>query len=315
MKKQTFIAAASFEDRSLHWVQRFLNEGGTREQVFLADVFEHAEEYTANLGRIAELGISNQVRINRFSSMDVWSWVVDVVQRASDTGGTLTIDITCMPRELLGMLLFSISVKKSSFDTIWAVYVSAPEGGYATQNLQLPKDKRWLSKGVATIRSIVGYPGVFYSERPCHLIVLAGHEEERVAQLVEYVEPKRLTISGEREDTSTVPGGRDISDRVAQTLKSRIQVPLIQDIGFSSSSIDEVFVSLTEQGLGETGENVALSAMNTKLSFVGSALFALSNRAVRMMYAVPREYNPLYCQGVGTPSRFDITELVSQAKT
>ena len=67
--------------------------------------------------------------------------------------------------------------------------------------------------------------------------------------------------------------------------------------------------------LGESDENVALAAMNTKLSFVGAVLFALSNRTVRMIYAVPREYNPLYCEDVGKSMRIDITALVRGANT
>ena len=315
MSTQTFIAAASFEDRSVHWVKEFLNKGGTPDQVFLADVVERHDAYTQNLAHFSRLGIEKGEQLDRFSSATLWSWVVSVVNRTSDTRGDLTIDITCMPRELLGMLLFSISVKRDAFNSISIVYVSAPEGGYATQNFKLPEKDRWLSKGVASIRSIVGYPGVFHSERPCRLVVLAGHEKDRIAHLVEHVEPKWLTISGEREHSSTVPGGREISEKVAKTLKSRIQLPVMDGIEFSSSSIDEVYRTLMDADLGGSEENVALSAMNTKLSFVGAALFALSNRAVRMMYAVPREYNPLYCQGVGQASRVDITDLVSMANT
>ena len=313
MNENALIAAASFETRSTYWVRDFLNSGGEPETVFLADVIEHGDEYAENLHLMRELGVKNVGQIDRFSSESLWRWVVGVVERASVLKGNLTIDVTCMPRELLGMLLFAVSVKRQCFSTISIAYVSAPAGGYATQNEQLPESARWLSKGVACIRSIVGYPGVFRSERPCHLVVFAGHELERILQLVEYVEPRRLTISGELEHSSTVPGAREISWNVAQELKRRIQVPEINDIEFSSSSIDEVYSSLIDSRLGESSENVALAVLNTKLSFVGAALFALSNRTIRMMYTVPREYNPLYCEGVGDASRFDITSLVGEA--
>ena len=315
MNENALIAAASFEKRSTYWVRDFLNSGGEPETVFLADVFEHGDEYAENLALMRKLGIENVDQIDRFSSESLWRWVVRVIGRASVLKGHLTIDITCMPRELLAMLLFAVSVKRQCFSTISVTYVAAPAGGYATQNERLPESARWLSKGVACVRSIVGYPGVFRSERPCHLVVFAGHEQERILQLVEYVEPSRLTISEELEHSSTVRGAREISRNVAQELKRKIPVPEIGDIEFSSSSIDEVYSSLMDSRLGESGENVALAAMNTKLSFVGAALFALSNRAIRMMYAVPREYNPSYCEGVGEASRFDITSLVSEANT
>ena len=315
MNENALIATASFEKRSMYWVRDFLSSGGKPETVFLADVFERGNEYAENLALMRNLGVTNVDQIDRFSSESLWRWVVRVVKRASVLRGDLTIDITCMPRELLGMLLFAVSVRWQCFSTISVAYVSAPAGGYATQNERLPESARWLSKGVASVRSIVGYPGVFRSERPCHLVVFAGHEKERILQLVEYVEPRRLTISEELKHSSTVPGAREISRDVAQELKRKIQVPEIGDVEFSSSSINEVYSSLVDSRLGDSGENVALAAMNTKLSFVGAALFALSNRAIRMMYAVPREYNPLYCEGIGDASRFDITSLVGEADT
>lgn len=315
MKKNALIATASFEKRSTYWVRKFMDSGGEPDTVFLADVIEHGDEYAENLALMRELGVKNVDQIDRFSSESLWLWVVRVIERASILNGKLTIDITCMPRELLGMLLFAVSVRRQCFSSISVAYVSAPAGGYATQNERLQKSARWLSKGVACVRSIVGYPGVFRSERPCHLVVFAGHEKERILQLVEYVEPRRLSISEELEHSSTVPGAREISQEVAQELKRKIQVPEMGDIEFSSSSIDEVYSSLVDSRLGDSGENVALAAMNTKLSFVGAALFALSNRAIKMMYAVPREYNPLYCEGIGDASRFDITSLIGKANT
>ena len=315
VRSGSLIAAASFEMRSTYWVREFIETRGDQTTVFLADVIEHGAEYAENVAAMEDLGVENVDRVDRFSSENLWRWVVGVTDRVSELGGSLTIDVTCMPRELLGMLLFSVSVKRQCFGSISIAYVSAPAGGYATQNSRLPQESRWLSRGVASVRSIIGYPGVFHSEQPCHLVVFAGHELERVLQLVEYVEPRRLTISGELEESSTVPGAREISLSVAEELKRRIPMPDIGDIGFSSSSIEDVYGSLQDAGLSESNENVALAAMNTKLSFVGAALFGLSNRAVRMMYAVPREYNPLYCDGVGEASLIDITSLVNRAQT
>ena len=315
MSANTLIATVSFEERCTHWVREFVDSGGNLANVFVADVYEHGEKYAKNMREMRKLGVENMDHVDRLSSESLWRWVVKTSERASAISGDLTIDATCMPRELLGMLLFSVSVRRRSFRRILITYVSAPEGGYATQNKKLSHGERWLSKGVASVRSIVGYPGVFHSEQRCHLVVFAGHELERTLRLAEYIEPYRLTISGELEQSSTVPGAREISQSVADKLKRKMQVPEIGDIGFSSSSIDEVYKNLMKADLGASGENVALVAMNTKLSFVGAALFALSNRAVRMMYAVPREYNELYCEGIGKASQFDITEMMNKAST
>ena len=312
--EKVLIAAASFEDRSTVWVRKFLDSGGRPEHVFVADIFESDTMYEENLDQLVRLGICNVTQVDRFSSRSLWEWTWSVIEKCS-SGCDLVIDVTCMPRELLGMLLFAVSVKRLAIGSVSVAYVAAPEGGYATQNKNLPKSERWLSKGVTTVRSIIGFPGIFRSERPSHLVILAGHEEDRVSTIIEYVEPSRLTISGEQEESSTVVGAGELSRKVATKLRDRIQVPKIGDIEFSSSSIEKVFESLINAELEKPGENIALVAMNTKLSFVGAALFALCQRTVRMIYAVPQEYNPLYCQGAGKSLQFDITELVRRAKT
>ena len=162
---------------------------------------------------------------------------------------------------------------------------------------------------------MLAFRGSFRSERPTHLVVLGGHEFERMIEIIEFLEPSRLTISGGHEDASAgVQAGR-LSREVVRGVRERIQVPLIHDFEFSSFSVRGVFESLVNSGLESRDENVALVAMNTKLSFVGASLFSLVERSVRMMYAVPREYNPEYCRGVGESSVLDVTEFIRRAKT
>ena len=313
--EQVLVAACSFEERSVVLPQEFLETGGTPENVFLANIVEPDHRYRANLERLRSLGIDNVDAVDRFSSKNLWGWACSVIERACSRTSELLVDITCFPRELLGMLLFVASVRRKELSSVEVVYIGAPEGGYASQNLSLPEGDRWLSKGVSAVRSIVGYPGMFRGDRSCHLVVLAGHEMERILEIVEYVEPRRLTISAERVGSSTVEGAGDLSSRVAEELKHRIQVPVIGGIEFSSSSIEEVFKALMAAQLGVGVENVALVAMNTKVSFVGAAMFGLVDRRVRMVYAVPNVYNPGYCEGVGRKYQFDITELIQSAKT
>ena len=308
--RAAMIAATSFEKRSLVSVRRFLSSGGRTEAVFLANVVEPGPSYDQQLSEFKNLGIGSVKEVNRFSSRSLWSWCLSVVAQAAQTKPSLVIDITCMPRELLGMLLFAVRMQQESFPRVSVAYVAAPPKGYATQNPNLAEKDKWLSRGVTTVRTIVGYPGAFHGEMPTHLIVLAGHEFERLFAIAEYVEPSRLTIGAEQEGSSTVSGAGVLSQKVAQKLKDRIQVPDIGDISFSASSIKDVVASLGRLNFNVSEENVALVAMNTKLAFVGAALFSLANRGVRMVYAVPREYNPLYCVGVGDEYCFDITTML-----
>ena len=309
------IAAASFEERSAVWTTKFLDAGGKSESVFLANVVESDPRYGQQLSEFVKLGLENIVEVDRFSSRSIWSWSQEVVDEASQIANVLVIDVTCMPRELLGMLLFAVSVRRCHFTKVYVTYVGAPKEGYATQNSALEKSDQWLARGVTGIRSIVGYPGAFRAERPSHLVALAGHEIERLSAIAEYVEPSRLTISGEEFHSSTSSGAAELSTRVAEDLKDRIQIPHMGDITFSASSVIGVYDSLGKLGLDASVENVTLVALNTKLAFVGTALFSLVNRGFRMVYAVPREYNPLYCIGAGREYCVDITAVLNQAST
>ena len=311
----TLVAATSFEERSLVTTRKFLKAMGEPGDVYLANVIEDNDQHQENLVAFRELGIKRkQIRsLDRFDSRALWSWTWETVQAVPR--GDIVVDITCFPRELLGMILFAISLMRKKFGKVMIEYVAAPEDGYATQNPRLEESEKWLSQGVRDIRSIIGFPGKFSGEKAGHLIALAGHEKDRMMEIVEYVEPRKLSIGSGEVGSSTTAGADKFSRHVVHTLRSRVPVPEIETLEFRSDSVPDVYNSLLQVRLDFGSENVSLTAMNTKLSFVGAALFALHERRVRVVYAVPEKYNPFYCKGVGETFRFDITELIGRANT
>ncbi|SRR6266702_2030995 len=310
--KNLFIGAVSFEKRSLVAPKKFLSEGGTPDRMCIVRLAEDSPQLQENLAEFEEMGLANIAKHDRLSSRSLWDWAWGALQNAE---GDVVIDATCLPREPLGMLLFALSVKRDQLGQIKVLYVSVPPNGYATLNESLPPEDRWLSKGVVTIRSILGFPGNFGSEKKRHVVAMTGHELERLLDTIIFHEPNRLSISNEQESTSTVEGAERYSKEVADKLRHEIPLPEIETVRFSANSIDETFDSLKAMGIDSENENVALVAMNTKLSFIGAALFALQDRNIRMVYAVPEKYNPLYCTGVGELKEYDITEYIKSSKT
>ena len=309
----TLVAAASFEERSLLTTKKFLTDMGEPSDVRLANVIEYNVQHQENVARFRELKIEAIEDLDRFDSKALWRWAWKTIGAAPR--GDIAVDITCFPRELLGMILFAISLMRNKFGNVTVNYIAAPEGGYATQNLELEESARWLSKGVRDIRSIIGYPGEFSGEKEGHLIALTGHEKERMMEIVEYVEPRTLSIGSGEIGSFTTAGADEYSRRVVQALRSRVPVPEMERIAFRSDSVEDVYERLGEMGLDFGKKNVSLAGMNTKLSFVGAALFALHERRVRIVYAVPEKYNSRYCQGVGKAYQHDITDLLRQANT
>lgn len=310
---RSLVAAASFEERSLVITREFLNEGGTTGDVYLANVIEHNIQDVNNVGAFVELGINAMEALDRLSSKDLWRWAWRTIDAVPD--GEIVVDITCFPRELLGMILFAISLRRRKFKNVAVRYVGAPSRGYATQNPSLDKADQWLSRGIHEIRSVLGYPGEFSGERENHLVALAGHEEARMMEIVKYVEPRKLSIGGGQPGSATAEGAGEYSRSVVEKLRSKVPVPNVRDVEFRSDSIHDVLERLCELDIDYKKENVWLTAMNTKIAFVGAALFALRERKVRMMYAVPDRYNRAYCEGVGTAFRMEITDLIGGART
>ena len=313
-RQKMFLAAASFEDRSLVAATEFIDNGNPPEKIYLANVVESYSKHEDNLSKFGEMGVSNTSEINRFSSRSLWEWTWSIIGSVQDETEVI-VDATCLPRELLGMILFALSVKRNHIvkASIW--YTSAPEGGYATQNLNLEESKRWLTKGVSSIRTIVGYPGIFFNEKQSRLIAFVGHEFDRPLEMIVAFEPNSVLIGTDLEATEAVIGASEYSENVARELKDKIKVPHVESFHFDSNSISSTFDFLVREQEKWEGENVTITAMNTKLSFIGVALFSLRQREVRLAYAVPKEYNSMYCEGIGNSLKFDITSQIESAQT
>ncbi len=308
----TFYTMPSFEPRSMVAVSAFLEAGGSREAIHLARLSELRSNFFDLKDEIRTLGLPEITLLDRFSTRSLWNWVWSVTCAAE---GNVVIDATCFTRELLGMIIFALSVRRNNLNTVEVQYVSTGPNGYASQNISLSEEERWLSRGVAEIRSILGYPGNFKSEQRRRVVAFAGHERDRLLEILEYIEPTVLSMSSEKEHSSTVDGARAVSKSVADELRDRIPLPVISEVAFSANSIQETQSSL-ETLIAEAGaENISVLAMNTKLSFIGASLCALEHRNVRLIYAVPEAYNPLYSSDSGDLKKFDITYQIKAAKT
>ena len=306
----SLFAAPSFEPRSLAGPRAFVDAGGAPEDAFLARLGEWSLELNNNAAELQTSGFSNLEAVDRFSAKSLWAWTWRCVSAARDD---VVVDATCIPRELLAMLLFALSVRRQHLNRVRILY-TAPEQ-YVTQREELPEPERWLSRGIRTLRTIVGYPGDFASERNRHVVALAGHEDNRLFEIISYLEPTRLSIGNEQKNSSTVANAEQVSQKVKARLRESVGHPEYGEVVFYADSVVQTFDSLRQMLVGETTDNVALIAMNTKLSFIGAALCALHLRHVRLVYAVPLEYNPRYSAGVGEVTQFDITDLLKGAAT
>lgn len=306
----SLFATPSFEPRSLAGPEAFLAAGGSAGAAFLATLGGKSIELQGNLQAMGDLGFRAFTAVDRFDARSIWRWVW---QSAAAAGDDIIVDATCIPREMLAMVLFALSVRRNQIRRVRVLY-TAPER-YVTLRNDLGPEERWLSRGIRTLRSVVGYPGDFAAERNRHVVALAGHEDDRLSEIISFLEPTRLSVSNEQKESSTVADADRISAVVKTGLRETIGLPEYGEVEFYADSIEQTFHSLRALLKDQRHENVALVAMNTKLSFIGAAVCCLHLRHVRLVYAVPIEYNPHYSEGVREVMEFDVTEMLNTAAT
>jgi hypothetical protein len=98
------------------------------------------------------------------------------------------IDVTSISHELLCILIALLNQHNKLNKTV-LFYTGAKQ-----YSINTPANAMWLSKGVASIRSILGYPGTMLTSKPLHLVLMAGFEVERAFEVIRSYEPNLLSL-------------------------------------------------------------------------------------------------------------------------
>lgn len=197
------------------------------------------------------------------------------------------IDITTFTHESLLMLVNLLSVQLKPVDTVHFVYASAAEYSPGLEG----KDK-WLSKGVADVRSVLGYPGETLPSQETHLIIMVGYENERAARLIEFIEPNTISLGFGDSEVATGLKHREAEEHFRDLLKSTVGLHG-EEASFKFSCDDPITTKNTIDGqvARARGYNVIVAPMNNKISTVGAALAALENASIQLCYAQALQYN------------------------
>lgn len=205
----------------------------------------------------------------------------------------LVIDITSLSHELLVVLL-GILNSLQVMNRVTLLYVGAAEYSF-----NAPGDAVWLSRGVRSIRSVLGFPGTMLPSKKLHLVVLAGFEVERASEVIVRYEPASMSIGLGKRDQSVSDGHYDKNklffDRLNQFVKE--QDADNQEIHhFEFSCVDPLLTKNqllshidSLKALGD--KNIVICPLNTKLSTVGVVLAAIEHPEIQICYAEPDEYN------------------------
>lgn len=275
-----FLCCASFEGRCLSVAKNLDMSKVAASYVFQYKEFKCQTDIKAKrlmkrlkCNSTIELSNSNPILLT-----DAFVKVLDeIVEIHLDSN--LLIDITTFTRE--GLLVL-IKLLKNRFDSskVQLIYNCAS------------KMSNELSMGPRAFRSVMGYAGLLSPAKKNHLVILFGYEVDRARALIDDYEPDLISIG---------TGSKDLSIRTELHKRNVRFVHQLQSYYSDSFNSFEVSVrdpAETCRGLQDylnnidsENYNVIISPMNTKLSTVGVALFALEHNEVQVCYSEMSSYN------------------------
>lgn len=166
----------------------------------------------------------------------------------------------------------------------------------------------WLSRGIKSVRSVLGYPGNFVPSLPTRVILLCGFEIERSAACVARYDPEYLSLG-------SIPEKENVNKTIFQQLSSFHDRMLsyydsskVSSFSFSAIELHDTISSLTSIINSSSNQNLIIVPLNNKLSAFAAGLVALKNQNVGISYAKPVEYN---IDGYSNPSNYMFVEKIT----
>lgn len=197
---------------------------------------------------------------------------------------TVFIDSTTFTHEAL-LILFRVLRIVSRKAKIYLGYVGAEDYSH---NVKDP-EKKWLSKGVGEVRTVLGYPGYLSPVRKNHLIILFGFEVERTQKIIETFEPDLVSIGLTSESQSIKPGHHKINIDRHKRLSDIY--PFMQSFEVSLIDPFKTRSQIKVQKGKFLNHNVIIAPMNNKISTIGVALAAEEDKEIQVCYVKANIYN------------------------
>lgn len=285
-----FLCFNSFEDRCTSIIANIPKE---RFKFFLVltnkNNLGNGERNLQQIQRILE-GKEKIAYLDIASPLSVADTIINKLNEIELNGELLKvfIDITTFTHEILLMIL-AIFHDKYPNTKITCGYVNA-------ESYSIDKDdpqKKWLSRGIGSVRSVLGYSGDFKPSQSNHLILIVGYEYDRAVGIINSIDPMFLTLGYNEADHATTDQHRDASAQYARLVRQMaICFDSINDFAVPCDNPYDAYLEICKY-LDRIGKNVNITIvpMNNKLSTVGAALVGLTRPEIQISYAPALVYN------------------------
>ncbi len=206
----------------------------------------------------------------------------------------IVIDSSVFPKDRLWMIVDYIKRVNNSL-RLYILY-SEPEH-YNTET----QPEGWLSKGVKRLIPIPGFNGQQSSEKQTLLILIVGHEEERMQITIRNTEPDKVILVGQGAQQYSDDSPR-LSDFIAQRLGHDYGHVIDFSETYSAGSRDYLAVRSAIKTIfrhHNEDYNIVVAANSTKLQSIGALLACQEHQEITAIYAEPQIYNSEMSYGRG----------------
>lgn len=289
-KVDLFICSASFEERCEIFPNEIFEQLSIEKSVifYISDLYQaiidNSIKLQENLGGEES---AERVELDTKTPFKNAIAVTESINKLTKNKSlnNVLVDTSTFTHENLLILLRILIFKKSQIKNLYLGYVGAENYDI----YQPDPDLKWLSSGINTIRSIVGYPGVISPARNNHLIVMFGFESSRTQILIDHLEFNELSLGFGPKDDS-------ITDKHYWLNRSRHEKLLnryshAHSFSFGLTDPWQAQKDIEQQINKFPDHNVVIVAMNNKISTIGAGLTAIDNSKIQIIYAKPIEYN------------------------
>jgi hypothetical protein len=281
-----FVCSASFEDRCRSVPEAL--DPQKAQHVLICENENHAALHGAN-PTILRNYFEDRARMVYLDTGDPLQ-TADALNAAFRAFGSMEspkilIDITAFTHESLLILLRLLPLSFPSAQ-IELAYTMAAEYSIGDE----PKNK-WLSRGVADVRPVLGYSGDFLPWRPLHLILLGGFESDRALELIRTLEPAEISLGV--AESGEVGAKLDL---VAKHNIDMIEAIYDRSKQFSFHPYEPLSAKeeIEKRVLAYEDMDIAVAPMNTKISTLGAALAAIHDTRIQLCYPQAVVYNYLH---------------------
>jgi len=289
-KYNIFICSSSFERRCVSVCLSIKRNIFTKSfiifnkeyEVYLKDNLDSQKEILTRNCSLVEISTKNPLLTADNIRENIVEYIIEKEIKS------ILLDITTFTHEALLILLKLLTVYCPS-TKITCIYSSAKEYSVGDD-----VNKKWLSKGIDEIRSVLGYPGIFLPYQKNHLFVIVGYEYERAISMINMIEPNVLSLGYGKSENATVEKDREANSQYFKlVMEMSASYPEINTFEVSCNDPYKTYENMENQIKKHKDKNIIIVPMNNKISTIGVGLLALRNERIQICYGPALTYNIL----------------------